>query len=136
MFLGSSGVAVFEHECSESGSFCGLFSNIDHNCKQEQQAVCGRATEESCCKMAYDVSDNVPMLEEECCSTEVSLLKVNDVFIPTDSDVSFNQSYLIAVTTDLNDELIGDQSSVPNKSPPKLNLSIAQQRARLQVYLI
>lgn len=136
MFLGSSGVAVFEHECTETGRCYGFFSNVEHNCEQKHETACSIEQKDSCCKMVLEIPDDVPKLEEECCSTQVSLLKVNDAFISTDNEVTFfNPNFIVAVA-ELSIDSHYDTGSISNKSPPKLNISVAQQRARLQVYLI
>lgn len=133
MLVSSMGVLVYEHHCSQSGTFYGVFSEFDHECEEKKQSMsigCD-ASEKSCCKKL----SNQEKVSENCCTTDVNWVQLDTDLSINTIDFQFENDLNIAFTSDFT--LFQPQSKIKIEEcrgpPPKL---LKPSHSILQCYLI
>jgi hypothetical protein len=133
MLISSMGVLVYEHHCSQSGTFYGVFTEFDHECekkKKEVSTTCG-ASEKSCCKKP----SNQEQISDNCCSTDLNWVQLDTDLSIHDLEFEFDSG--LAVSFNSNFKIFQPQSQVKTEEcrgpPPKLQKAT---QSLLQSYLI
>lgn len=88
LLISSMGVLVYEHHCSRSGTFYGVFTEFDHECEEKKKEVSSHCdtSEKSCCKKTLKQEGR--QVESNCCTTGVNWMQLDtDLFI---NDLSFD----------------------------------------------
>lgn len=133
MLVSSMGVLVYEHHCSQSGTFYGVFTELDHKCEKKKKEVsthCGES-EKSCCKKP----SNQEQISDNCCSTNVNWVQLDTDLSISDIDFEFEKDLNTSITSDF--KIFQPQSQIKVKEcrgpPPKL---LKPSHSSLQCYLI
>lgn len=134
VFLGSTGVIVYEHHCKKDGTSRSFFVAQDHKRDQVQEAK--RCDKSSCCSNKNEISKDLPFLQEESCCTN------STEFIHLDSDLAVDNNdnnidvTSVALIEDVNIEIsaLAVLQIADYRGPPPLITS--RRLARLQSYLI
>ena len=131
MLISSMGVLVYEHHCSQSGTFYGVYSEFDHQCEKKKVSTDCGASEKSCC----DKPSNQEEISDNCCSTDVNWVQLDTDLSINDIDFEFEKDANIAFTS--NFKIFQPQPKVKidecRGPPPKLQKPT---QSHLQTYLI
>jgi hypothetical protein len=133
MLFSSMGVLVYEHHCSQAGTFYGVSSEFDHHCedKKEEISTSCKNTEKSCCEKPT----NEKQASNNCCTTDVNWVQLDTDLSIHNLDFEFDKGLNIAFIS--NFKLFQPQSKNKTEEcrgpPPKL---LKPSHSSLQSYLI
>jgi len=133
MLFSSMGVLVYEHHCSQAGTFYGVSSEFDHHCedKKEEISTSCKNTEKSCCEKPT----NEEQISDNCCSTDVNWVQLDTDLSVNDIDFEFEKDLNTVFTSDF--KLFQPQPKIKTEEcrgpPPKLQ---KPSQSLLQTYLI
>lgn len=117
-FIGTIGVNVFQHSCSEDGVYTAYFINTNAHCEPLEPAA------ESCCKKEQKKpSSSKQAISDNCCSDEVSYFKASlDYFSSYKIQVQALNTFAIPVAYHWNESYILpiQQASLQYEDPPPL----------------
>lgn len=134
VFLGTTGVIVYEHHCKKDGTSRSFFVAQNHDRDLvEQSSSCAVS---SCCAKKDVLSDDFPFVQKEsCCSNSTD-------YVQLDTDLAAdNSEHIIQVLNEASfqtpySETLSSakETSSDYRAPPPLLTS--RRLARLQTYLI
>ncbi len=133
--ISSTGVVVYEHHCSHSETFKGFYSEVDHDCNKKKAVDHCKIEKASCCK-SIEIPENIPVAEEECCTTDISIYQIDSDYTKTSSS-SFDEQLFVSFDTEFfnrRDVLFIVDKTV--RGPPDLSYKPSTKRSLLQVYII
>jgi hypothetical protein len=133
--ISSTGIVVYEHHCSKSGDFLGFYTGIDHDCNEEVlEKSCHKEEPTNCCN--EKVVTDLPSVDENCCSTDVSLIQIESDYSTAFQDVEFEKGYVLSVSHYFNYKALKINKEKIIRGPPDQPISQSRKRASLQSYLI
>lgn len=127
------GVLVYEHHCSQSGTFYGVFSEFDHECEDKKQSkpIACDNSEKACCQK----SSNEEKVSDNCCTTDVNWVQLATDLSINNIDFEFEKDLNALLISDFT--LFQPQSKIKIEEcrgpPPKL---LKPSHSVLQCYLI
>lgn len=113
-----------------------LYTDVDHDCNADRvRDHCKNETLMDCCQKTKKPV-GVPSCEEECCITDVSLVKIDSEYSFVESSFQFEKNNFLEKRLPNFFSNSKNVSFKSNKSPPNHHLSSSHKRALIQVYLI
>lgn len=134
LFVGSSGVAIYQHQCSVSGDETSYFVEMNHACEDGEMVHQKKEpTQNTCCFVDDQTSEQTCL---ECCSTDFQFIQLQTDLIQHHAE---GLQSLVFVSTPLvlstSPKLIGAPAPWINlRGPPILKQNT--RRALHQLYLI
>lgn len=117
-FIGTIGVNVFQHSCSEDGVYTAYFINTNAHCEPLEPST------ESCCEKERKIpSPSKQAISDNCCTDEVSYFKASlDYFSSYKIQVHALNTFVIPVVYYWNESFILpiQQASLQYEDPPPL----------------
>lgn len=134
-FVGSTGIIVFEHHCSISGDFIGFYSDVNHDCGEETlEKSCKKESSKTCCQSQNE--EDVPKFDEDCCTTNVSLVKIDSDYSLNNYEINLERNYPGDVYVYNYFYFLKELVQEEPRGPPDLRNPQSKRRSFIQVYLI
>ncbi len=134
IFLGSTGVIVYEHHCKKDGTSRSLFIEQEHERDAVKEVKSCSAS--SCCSSSDQVGSDYPAIDREvCCSNSIDYIQLD-----TDLALEKNELQFLGLVTrptesaNENPPAVLAETSSSYRGPPPS--SISERLASLQTYII
>ena len=134
VFLGTTGVIVYEHHCKKDGTSRSFFVAQNHYRDIAQQS--SSCAVSSCCAKKDVLSDDFPFVQKEsCCSNSTDYVQLDTDLAADNSENSIYLLNAVSFQAAYSEALISaKETSSDYRAPPPLITS--RRLARLQTYLI
>lgn len=132
--ISSTGIVVYEHHCSKSGDFLGFYTDVDHDCNEVSEKPCHKEEPTNCCQKK--TSTDLPSVDKNCCSTDVSLIQLESDYTAVFQDIEFEKNHLFSASHFFNLKTFKIYKDRIIRGPPDQPILHSRKRASIQVYLI